>query len=264
MTRKALFIGILSFFICLILMGHLWAAWQITGIGTDSNDSNLNASSLMAIDSNNKAHIVYSALGSNYYEPGHRYVLRYATNITGAWKTYNLNVDCPLDEGCTLSAIAIDPYGYIHLVYEKVWDVYPRTDWCSYCKEGTKAIMYLKFRYYDIGYLTEKDAEVVYQYLADVTYLYPLSVTLDGNNKVHIAFLYCAWGSSWDDPALGDWLYYATNASGGWSGSVEKVPDGYNSYKWAGISPSIGVDSSGNVHISHVDWYRDYSSYGNL
>jgi hypothetical protein len=65
------------------------------------------------------------------------------------------------------------------------------------------------------------------------------SIAADSNNKLHIAYR----------DTTNSRLKYATNASGSWVTETVTVSGVQEA---GGISPSIGIDSNGKVHMSHV------------
>lgn len=76
--------------------------WTVTTVDSSARDM---ASTAMALDINNKVHIVYHDYNAN--------TLRYATNATGEWKT-------ELVDGTSsgsASALQLDDQGHLHIVY---------------------------------------------------------------------------------------------------------------------------------------------------
>lgn len=196
----------------------------------------------IAIDSNNKVHISYY---SWYLER-----LKYATNASGNW-VYTI-VESGLDlnhnyEDEPGTSIAIDSNNKVHISYLKFNSNDCITQSCSHttmdvCKNTIK-------------YATNKNGswttETVYSFHGDLEYVYRPSIAVDSNNKAHIAFTYC--------DLCEDRIYYATNASGAWITDPDLPPiptwdGGYWLTFYAGLFPSISLDSNNKVHIMHSEW----------
>jgi hypothetical protein len=215
------------------------------------NDKNNGKYTSIAIDSNNKLHISYYGRSTGF-RPGPG--IMYATNASGYWykkkvDSVYLNYDF-IDEPGT--SIAVDSNNKIHIAYIAIDKGDCQRQYCAYWS-GNTCRVYIKYATNKNGYWT---AETVYQYYGDTEYLYPPSIAIDSNNKVHIAFTYCDY--------CVDKLYYATNASGSWNVIDEckgegGLPPCLNTTPYAGLYPSISIDPNNRIHISHSEW-----SYGRL
>ncbi len=226
-----------------------WASYNVDSTSSDEDNGKYTS---VAVDSNNRAHI-------SYYSPGK---LKYATSVSGSWffSTYTVDPNVNLygdfaDEPGT--SIAVDSNNKVHISYINIdnndcqWQPCPSLHWA-----GDACKVYIKYATNKNGYWS---TETIYDYYGDTNYLYPPSIAIDSNNKVHIAFTFC--------DLCYDKLYYATNAGGSWY--VSKWDDpcvgggippcvNENAASWdmryPGLFPSIAIDPNNKIHISHSEW----------
>jgi uncharacterized protein (DUF2141 family) len=159
----------------------------------------------LAIDSADNVHISYFYLTN--------FDLKYATNKSGVWQTFvivNGGVSGPLPYYS--SSIAIDKYNNVYITYYD--DSPPDSIWYATNASGIWSTQKVD----DVGFLFGRD----------------ISIAIDSNNYVHIAYYHTDMG-----------LKYATNASGNW---VTTVVDSGGSFRL-----SMAVDSVGKIHISYSD-----------
>ena len=137
------------------------------------------------------------------------------------------------------SSLAIDTLGNIHITWE---------DWTDYAGSGTDSDIF--YKRWDPSSSSRTTTEVVSTESTDHSYRPSIAVDNDGN--VHITWRdytnYAGSGTDYDifykrwDPSSSSWT--TTEIV-----STESTADSY--------SPSLAVDTAGNVHIA---WY-DYSNY---
>jgi hypothetical protein len=155
------------------------------------------------------------------------YEKKYATNISGSWENYVIDVDSYFGQ----SAIAIDSNNKVHIVYPG--------------PEGLK-------------YATNMTGAWIIKTISTEA-CFSLSVAIDSKNKLHISYL---TGGDWGISPL----KYATNASGTWVfDSIEQESDDFRSgLPMAGSSTAIAVDHNDKIHISYYESYNYLSSVYNL
>jgi len=221
---------------------HNWSqklkyATNATGIWqTTSIDDNGRVTSI-AVDSNNRVHIIYYATG-----------LKYATNSSGSWKVITVDPDVDVNflyESST--AISVDSTGKAHVCYFFATNTplkYASNvsgNWVSEVidNDGDKG---------DISVDSADDIHMVYNRSNHLMYAKyssgnwgisdsnllggDPSLALDTLDNLHISYI------------SNSNLYYATKSSGIWE---SQIIDNQSS------APSIALDSSGNVHIAYSD-----------
>lgn len=167
----------------------------------------------ISVDQNTKVHIAYFC----YYCPGN--CLKYATNQSGNWQTFEVECSPPLRG--TGTSIALDSAGKVHISYQS-------SDKLKYATNasGTWQIFTVDDGGDNVGAFN--------------------SIAVDSNDKIHISYFKCLDASEtnvcFDDAYR---LGYATNKTGVWQ-TFEIDSDGRT-----GSYTSIAVDSDGYVHISY-------------
>jgi hypothetical protein len=221
-------------------------SWTFYNVHKTDDENNGKYTSI-AVDSNDKIHISYYGRSTGF-NPGPG--IMYATNASGYWyknKVESIYLDYDfVDEPGT--SIAVDSNNKVHIAYIDIdngdceWQTCPELHYA-----GDACKVYIKYATNKNGSWT---TETVYQYYGDTNYLYPPSIAIDSNNKVHIAFTFC--------DLCYDKLFYATNVSGSWYVSYEcedgGVPPCRDATPYAGLFPSIAIDPNNNVHISQSEW----------
>lgn len=206
-------------------------------------------SSAIAIDSNDKVHIIYSP------------PLTYATNVSGIWETSNIG------SGSKCS-IALDSNDRVHLSYGSSYSVHYLNNingtWngLQIDEIGTNGSYYVPICIdshdnvhicYCVGYVDENNEDL--KYATNVSGVWETfavdkdengslgscpSIAIDSHDGIHICYYH---GNNND-------MKYATNTSGIWE---TQVIDGLNYWEdlpWDVVSCSaIALDSNNNVHI---------------
>ncbi len=248
--------------------GESAASSQVSATPTPwiiSTIDSMSAGLSIAVDHNNKVHI-------SYYDNGT--TLRYTTNISGNWLTYDLDTiagGSSSSVGGAGTSVTTDSDNKVHISYYNFYNTYSSIKYATNASgswatstvddNGTPGrvnaivvdstnkahIAYRDAYFHDykyatnfssswVTYILENDAGGTGDY-ADI------DIARDVNNK-----LYISWWSSQEQS-----LKCSTNASGTWVSSVVDGSGDSIAYN------SIAVDSNNNVHISYRDEY-----YGSL
>jgi hypothetical protein len=164
----------------------------------------------IAVGSSGEVHIAYY----DYTYPSATGVLKYVTNVSGAWVTET--VDSMGDVGM-YTAIAIDVSGKAHIAYYDVTNG-------------------------DLKYATNASGTWVAQSI-DSTDNVGLStaIALDASGYIHISYT----------DATSHTLKYASNASGTWMTYTVDSTSYVEGYWSLNAYTSIAIDSEGKVHISY-------------
>ena len=226
---------------------------------TISTIDSMSAGSSIAVDHNSKVHI-------SYYDKGT--TLRYATNISGNWLTYDLDTVAGGSSsyvGGARTSVATDSDNKVHISY---YNFYNTSSSLKYATNASGAwatstvdnsgtpgwvnaivvdstnkahIAYRDAYYHDYKYATNFNSSWVTYILendagGDGDYA-NIDIARDASDK-----LYSSYGSSQDQA-----LKYATNASGTWVSSSSVVNGSGDSIAYN----SIAVDSNNNVYINY-------------
>jgi hypothetical protein len=203
---------------------HPWYAsnrsgdWIKEELFTDSAHLSMLRTSI-AVDSGGHAYLRY---GSYMTFPGDFYDA-YATNASGSWVETSLPLS-PLEYLAFDPSIAIDAADHLHISYM-----------------GTHAFL-TDIIGLHLGYATNATGRMRSSIVASIGSNWPewTAMDTDSTNAVHLCYSYMDADSLYR-------LKYASNAQGAWAVS-ETLTDQID-----GSAPSIGVDSSGKVYISHTD-----------
>ena len=222
--------------------GGSWVSTPVTSIALGRGGD----SAAIAVDSNDHAHICYTAAGS----------IMYATNGSGTWDSVTIG------SGDIYSAIALDSADHAHISY---YDAIPNGGELHYATNASGAWVNTRIdgapasgRYTSIAvdsndavhigyqrYTTPNDqlkyatnasgawATSIVESTADVGAY--TSIAVDSYNGVHI---------SYQDTTLGD-IKYATNVDGPWFIST------VDSENYIGQYASIAIDANNRIHISY-------------
>ncbi|WP_298037281.1 choice-of-anchor D domain-containing protein [uncultured Desulfuromonas sp.] len=174
---------------------------------------NLGRCSDLAIDSAGVVHISYYDIANQK--------LRHAYGNLDSWTTQDIDTD---GDAGWYSSLVIDSADIVHVSYEAAslgilrhaWKPAGSGSWQSEVVDGSGAVA---------GHTT---------------------IDVDGAGALHISYY------SYSDQSHDGDLMYATNASGTWMAEIvdsAEVLDGSN----VGQYTSLGLDSSGNPHISYYD-----------
>ncbi len=226
---------------------------------TISTIDSMSAGSSIAVDHNSKVHI-------SYYDKGT--TLRYATNISGNWLTYDLDTVAGGSSsyvGGARTSVATDSDNKVHISY---YNFYNTSSSLKYATNASGAwatstvdnsgtpgwvnaivvdstnkahIAYRDAYYHDYKYATNFNSSWVTYILendagGDGDYA-NIDIARDASDKLYISY----WSSQ--DQAL----KYATNASGTWVSSSSVVNGSGDSIAYN----SIAVDSNNNVYINY-------------
>jgi len=220
-----------------IQSGGSWVCSTIDSTGVVGNDPHI------AIDSNNKVHIIY--LDNMNGD------VKYATNAGGSWVCLTTGLSGDSD------SIALDSNNKVHISYRSfsnalMYATNAGGSWVSstidsaggsytsiaFDSNNKVHISYCTEPNYDLKYATNAGGSWAYSTIDSVGYVgLDNSIAIDSNNKVHISY---RDNSNYD-------LKYATNAGGSWICST------IDSAGMVGYDTSIAVDSNNKVHISYVD-----------
>lgn len=223
--------------------------WSISSLA--QNASMFNPHSIIAIDSSNNVHIIYTNSGGN---------TSYLTNSSGAWLSSSIaNGSCgamildsnskihiacagvyitnssgswttdTIDGFSSETSIAVDSKGKVHIVYRSV----------------TSDVQY--YYQYAVKYATNVSGTWEYTSIYSNRGIFP-AIAIDSNDKVHIIY--------WDSQAN---LVYATNTSGSWTNITIDSLSSF-SYVSAASAPSIAIDSRNNIHIAYGGKYLTNAS----
>ena len=209
--------------------------------------------SSIALDSNDKVHISYYVICSDC---GDEYQLRYATDVSGSWKTYI--IDSGYQYVGEYASIALDSHDKVHISYfdgtqgapkyatnvSGVWETYTIDDsgftgWYSSIAIDSKDNIHISY----CDYSDSTDKKLRYASfisgvwkIVDIDYCstdfghFPC-IAIDSEDNVHICY-------------NNEDLKYANNVSGEWKRYiVNKV----------GKYPSMAFDSEDRLHISYFN-----------
>lgn len=206
------------------------------------DDSTEFESSSIAIDDNNKVHIIYSQ--GYWYNSS---TLKYVTNYTGSWSFYTI------DSGWD-SKIVIDSNNKIHTCYNfhdnfkyatnssGMWQIYEIpicSDYFSLAIDNNDKLHISWFNHIDgdLQYTTNFSGEWINYSVDTVGWVGTNnSITTDSDNKIHISYV---------DNSTSN-LKYAANTTGSWLTQV--IDNTCNAVK-----TSIGCDSNNKIYILYED-----------
>ena len=208
----------------------------------------------IALDSDNNSHISYFSWATDE--------LRYATNVSGAWVTENLDF-----ADWNRTSIVVDEEDNVHIAYALAGQVKYITnasgDWVAEIvgygrnpdlRMDGQGLLHLAFNnsgfangWDPVIYHSCRDndvwnTETVASYGGVYTIPRKVSMALDSNDSIYIAYI-LYWGGI---PYTSQDLYLANNKSGNWENlEIDDSPIGK---KWE--TPLIEVDDSDNFHIT--------------
>jgi hypothetical protein len=205
----------------------------------------------IALDSKKKAHISYDAGTSG---------LTYTTNASGSWVTETV------DSSGSASSIALDSTDKAHISYQGSAGLTYATNasgsWVTETVDSSGSASSIALDSADkvhisyqgsagLTYATNASGSWVTETVDVLFYCPGGSIAVDSSDKVHISYqsLFMSF------PFIIEVVTYATNSSGSWV--TKNFWDGCSFYT-GGQPPSIAIDSSDKVHISHgIAWPSD-------
>lgn len=216
-----------------------WSSW--VNIQPISGYSQRNPS--MAIDSNDKLHVVWRGLDS---ENSNRYQIKYSNNILGYWSNW-VNVSPINGHSQASPIIVIDSSDKLHVIWRGPDSENPSYDQIKY----------------STNVLGSWSNWVNIQPMTGYLQYYP-TMAIDSNNSCHVV-----WHGP--DSENSDWnIKYSNNISGYWSNwvNIQVIGEGY----WQ-LYPTITIDSNDKCHVVwhgvdpewEYDWYKQikYSNNAN-
>ena len=212
--------------ICSVRIPEVWYTTNKTGAWVNEKVDPATvmwpSATSISVDLSGHVHLVYGSYMDSYYLDGQE---AYVTNASGSWVETPLPVDLLSGGKAWKPSLAVDASNRVHLSYLGMGLLGNGFTLVHAAKQGQTFA-----------------SEIASWERSGSSPPFPLStdMTTDIGNRVHIGYTYKGTSGSFR-------LKYATNVNGSWevSGPLSEGIDSTGS--------SIGVDSSGKVHLGYVD-----------